>query len=174
MLRKTDLVGSLQVHADNLRLASVLRLLVRGTDLAATLQPIIEGAGSTAFQPSKKLLENKPKLIHSADQLYLTLVSAAVTEALELTRNYCSGTNQSEVLESQPWFHIFRIFRNALNHNFKIEFCKYDRTLLPLAWKNLSIEVGDDFRELTQELLPPNAAIDWLADLESFISSQLT
>ncbi|WP_223510908.1 hypothetical protein [Pseudomonas sp. BF-R-05] len=174
MLRKIDLIGSIQVHADNLRLASVLRLLARGTDLAATLQPIIEGACPTAFQPSKTLLENKPKLIRSADQLYLTLVRAAVTESLELTRDYCSETNQSGVLESQHWFHIFRIFRNALNHNFKMDFCKYDRTLLPLAWKNLSIEVGDNFKVLTQELLPPNAAIDWLSDLENFILNQLT
>ena len=173
MLLKKDLIGSIGTHADSLRLASVLRLLTRGSDLAASLQSII-GASPTALQPSITLLGNKSKLIHSADQLYLTLVRAAVTESLDLTRDYCRKTGQIEVLKSQPWFHIFRIFRNAFNHNFKLEFGKEDLKLLPLAWNNLSIDASDNSKELTHKLLPPSAAIDWLTDLENFISSQLT
>ncbi len=68
---------------------------------------------------------------------------------------------------------MFRIFRNTFNHNFKLEFGKEDLKVLPLTWKNLSIVASDNAKELTHKLLPPSAAIDWLTDLENFISSQL-
>lgn len=174
LLGKSDLIGTLEVHANSLRLASVFRVLARSSDLAATFRPLVASTRLTAFQPLITLLEDNARLIHSADQLYFTVVRSAVTESLDLTRDYCRSTNQTALLKSQPWFHMFRIFRNAPNHNFRLEFKLDDLKMLPLSWKTLTIKATHNLQELTQGHLPPSAAIDWMADLDDFASTQLT
>ena len=173
MPSKSVLSETLEAHSNNLRLASVFRVLARGHDLAAPFKAIVGNKSPTAFAPSLLLLKNKTKLIHSVDQLYLATVRTAVTESLELTRDYCRKTSQTKVLSAQDWFTVFRLLRNALNHNFHFEFTSNDRKFLPATWRTITITAEHNGTELTQTLLPPNVAMEWLAALDQFISEKL-
>ena len=173
MPSKSILSETLEAHSNNLRLASVLRVLARGHDLAASFKEIVGSKSPTAFEPSLLLLKNKRKLVHSADQLYLAMVRTAVTESLELTRDYCRQTLQTKALKAQDWFNVFRLLRNALNHNFQFEFKPDDLKLLPATWRKITIYPEHQGTELTQKILPPDVAIEWLAELDTFISEEL-
>lgn len=173
MTSKLALSGTLEAHSENLRLASVFRVLARGHDLHAAFETIVRGKSPTAFQPSLQLLKNKNKLVHSIDQLYLATVRTAVTESLELTRDYCRKTKQTKNLKAQSWFTVFRHIRNALNHNFCFEFRPEDLKELPATWNSITIEANLHGTELTQFMLPPSVAIEWLAELDEFISTTL-
>lgn len=173
MISKLALTGTLEAHSESIRLASVFRILARGHDLHSAFEAIVRGKSPAAFQPSLQLLKNKKKLIHSIDQLYLATVRAAVTESLELTRDYCRRTEQTKNLKAQSWYTVFRLIRNALNHNFCFEFRPKDLKDLPASWNSITIEASLNGTELTQVFLPPNVAIEWLVELDEFISRGL-
>lgn len=175
MLTKTQLLGALEAHADNVRLAYAFRLLSRATDLhllfnGAVAQHERHLAG---FQPTLALLADRARLYHSIDQLHLAVVRTAVTEALDLTRDFCHGTSQTGVLKAQPWFHVFRMLRNALNHNFLIQFNKDDRKLLPVEWAGVRIDETLENTSVSLALLTVPTSLAWLEELESFVTNQL-
>ena len=173
MPSKSVLFETLQAHSENLRLANVFRVLARGHDLHAAFGLLVADKSSTAFGPSIQLLKNKRKLVHSVDQLYLAIVRSAVTESLELTRDYCKQTKQTKLLKAQEWYTVLRLVRNALNHNYRFEFRPGDFKELPATWGGISIEAGHHGSEITQKILPPGAAIEWLSELDEFISRVL-
>jgi hypothetical protein len=173
MISKLALSETLVAHSDNLRLASVFRLLAREHDLHSAFEAVVIYKYPTGFQPSLQLLKNKKKLIHSIDQLYLTIVRTAVTESFELTRDYCRKSNQIKNLKAQNWYTVFRLIRNALNHNFHFEFSPKDLKELPATWNSITLDARLHEKELTQALLPPSVAIEWLGELDEFISTGL-
>ena len=173
MTTKLILSETLETHSENLRLASVFRVLARGHDLHAAFTAIVTNKSANAFAPALALLKNKGKLVHSVDQLYLAIVRTAVTECLDLTRDYCKKTKQTKILKAQEWFTVFRLTRNAMNHNFHFEFRPDDLKELPATWRTMTINLAMDGTELTQAVLPPNTAIEWLAELDQFISTRI-
>jgi hypothetical protein len=175
MVSKSNLMDVLDAHANNLRLVSVLRLLARQGDLEANFRSLIDGENLTRFQPTIQLLNDKAKLIHSADQLYLTVIRSAVTESFDLTRKYCESTSaeKTALLKSQSWFHMFRTFRNAFNHDFRISFRPADLKLLPFSWGGLALDFSHNNEAISLKHLPLGAAIDWLNVLRDFVSKEL-
>ena len=173
MPSKSTLSQVLDTHADNLRLASVFRVLARGHNLHAAFEAIVEDKTPAAFAPSLQLLKNKRKLVHTVEQLYLAIVRTAVTESLELTRDYCRETKQTKTLKAEEWFTVFRLIRNALNHNFHFEFSESDLKELPATWRTIIIDSALNGTEFTRSALPPDLAIEWLAELDAFISNRL-
>ena len=67
-----------------------------------------------------------------------------IKETFELVKDYSKETQQKHTFESQSWFQFARIIRNCLSHNFKFQFNDYDKTLLPISWKNKTIDVSFD------------------------------
>ncbi|MDP3210446.1 hypothetical protein [Methylotenera sp.] len=173
MVTKSALLGSLEAHASNLRLANVVRVVSRGGDLASIFKSLVGPQPSTAFGAAIAMLADKPKLANVSEQVYLTLLRAAISESLELTRDYCRTTNQVAALRAQPWFTVFRLLRNTLDHNFRFHFKPEDLKLLPVKWQSIELTAELEGSELTQASLPPAEAIDWLSQLDEFISSDL-
>ena len=173
MLSKPEISSTLMAHAENLRLASVLRVLARSRDLASEFAAVVGSTPPDAFRPSLSLLQSREKLVHVADQMYLAIVRTALTDGLELTRDYCRRTEQVPILKAQPWFQVFRLLRNALNHNLHFVFGSEDRAVLPVSWRDITISVDLDGKELTQDILDPATAIDWLAELDGFIEKEV-
>lgn len=173
MLTRPDLISILEAHANTLRLASVYRILARGSDLAAQFKTIVAAQPSAAFEPSVALLEDRLHLVHCVDQLYLITVRAAVTESFELTKDYCTSTNQQAEFQRQQWYAVFRLIRNCLNHNFRLQFRQVDAKNLPAKWRGVEITQSHEGQALSQAILPPQAAIEWLEELDRFVSNVL-
>lgn len=67
-----------------------------------------------------------------------------VKEAFRLTESYCRSTGQGSVLEKESWHHFARILVNSMSHNFRFEFRKYDKILLPVSYKDVEITKSMD------------------------------
>lgn len=175
MIKKSELSGVIEAHAENIRLVNILRVLARKNDLLKNFHDVIgeEATRNPGFTKSLELLENTDKLIHTTEQLHLMAVRSAVSECYELTHDYCKKTNNYQNLQNQPWFHVIRILRNAVNHNFFIEFCKFDKTLLPLKWGKIYMDISMDNIELSHKIFLVSAALEWLEALETFINDEL-
>lgn len=175
MLEKNGLLDIIEAHAQNIRLVNIVRVLTLKSDLAKSFYEIIdkEAIQNPGFTKSILLLENTDNLIHTVKQLYWMAVRTAVTECFELTRNYCIKTKQGHIMEKQTWFRVVKILRNALNHDFCINFGKYDMPLLPLEWKEIRLDISMDKQELSHKIFPESAAFEWLETLENFINDEL-
>lgn len=176
MLEKNDLLGVIEAHAQNIRLVNILRVLTLKGDLSKSFYEIIgeEAAKSPSFIKTFQLLENTDKVIHTVEQLYWMTVRSSVTECFELTHDYCEKTKQDSKFKNQSWFYVIRTVRNALNHNFLIEF-KYenDRKRLPIQWKEIRIDISMENQILSHKIFPVSAALEWLETLENFINDEL-
>ena len=175
MLEKNDLLGVIEAHAQNIRLVNIFRVLTFKGDVSKSFYEIIgeEAAKSPSFIKTFQLLENTDKVIHTANQLYLLIVRSVVTECFNITRDYCKKTKQNNKIENQLWFHIIRILRNSLNHNFFIEFRPFDKTLLPIEWGEVFIDASMENQLLSHEIFPISSALEWLETLENFITHEL-
>ena len=175
MSSKSDLLGTIAVHADSLRLASVLRVLSRNGDL---LEGLRSSAGeefmrNPAASRSLQILGDQVLCIHTADQIYRTIIRSAVSEGFELARAYCRETGQVPQLKKQLWFHVIRMIRNALNHNFKFEFRPEDKAMLPLTWGAVSIDESMNGQALSLQMFSVDSALEWLGVLEEFVENEL-
>lgn len=175
MLEKNDLLGIIETHAQNIRLVNILRVLTFKGGLSKSFYEIIgeEAAKSPTFIKTFQLLENTDKVIHTANQLYLLSIRSVVSECYELTKSYSEKTNQFPTMEKQPWFHVIRILRNSINHDFSVKLGKWDKTLLPIEWGEILIDESMEKQELSHKIFPVSAALNWLESLETFINDEL-
>ena len=79
------------------------------------------------------------------------LLRALIKETFELIKNYCDDSKQVSMFTFQPFYQFARMIRNCLSHNFRFEFNKYDKTLLPVNWKgrNITATMDRSYLELT-------------------------
>lgn len=67
-----------------------------------------------------------------------------IRESFELIEDYSDNTNQKLVFQNQDWYQFARIIRSCLSCNSKFQFDEYDKLLLPITWKNRTIDMSLD------------------------------
>lgn len=74
-----------------------------------------------------------------------------IKESFKLIKDYSDNTNQKQIFQKQTWFEFARIIRNCLSHNFKFQFNKHDKSLLPINWRSKTIDINmeDTYLELS-------------------------
>lgn len=65
-------------------------------------------------------------------------------ELFEMIKNYCDDTKQMNLLKEEKWYHFARLIRNCLSHDNKFVFSPFDKSLLPLSWKDKTITLDMD------------------------------
>ena len=139
--------------------------------------PILEqsratfGAGYTLdFKQVKNLLTNHADRDIAVKEFLKSQIRALIKESFELVKDYCTQTSQNAAFRAQPWYHFARIIRNCLSHNFRIQFSRYDKSLLPLTWNGRTINASMDGQDLPLEFL--SYAGSWELFMEFRIFSQ--
>jgi hypothetical protein len=106
---------------------------------------------------------------------YLTSqIRAVIKESFELIKNYCSETNQTYLFHAETWYHFARMIRNCLSHNFKFEFTKFDKGLLPIAWKSKTIDSSFDGRDLKIEFFGYIETWELFSEFHNFANNKLS
>ena len=98
------------------------------------------GQYTVQFKQVKNLLSSPSDRDIAIKEFLTSQIRALIKESFELIKDYCDDTNQSSSFKTEPWYQFARMIRNCLSHNFRFEFNKYDKTLLPVSWKNRTIE----------------------------------
>ena len=95
-------------------------------------------------------------------------------EPFELIKDYCNFTNQIDIFNKQNWYQFARIIRNCLSHNFKFKFNDNDKSILPITWKNRTIDVSLDNSHLQLSFLGGYVgAIELFGEMTSFVRNTL-
>jgi hypothetical protein len=145
-MTKRELLSQLENAKNNYILGLAALALFATEDSYPLLEKASCGFGSyeLSFAQVANLLRKHEDKQVAVREFMKMLLRALAKEAFELIKDYCDATNQGSSLIEQPWFHFARIIRNCLSHNFKFEFRKQDRKLLPVRWKNKSITAAMD------------------------------
>jgi DNA-directed RNA polymerase subunit L len=116
--------------------------------------PILEksrtnfGQYNVEFSQVASLLQIQQDRDIAIKEFLTSQIRALIKESFELIKDYCDETGQEINLKSELWYQFARMIRNCLSHNFKFEFNNYDKTLLPVTWKNKTITAGMDGQHL--------------------------
>lgn len=143
------------------------------------VSPVLEnshakfGTYTVEFKQVKNLL-SKPTDREIAVKEFLTSqIRALIKESFELIKNYCNETNQDSKFKTEPWYQFARIIRNCLSHNFKFEFRRYDKTLLPITWKSRSIDASMDGKYLELKFFGYIETWELFMEYQKFVENEL-
>jgi len=96
-----------------------------------------------------------------------------IKESFELIKNYCKITRQDSKFENESWYQFARIIRNCLSHNFYFEFRNYDKSLLPLSWRGLTITLAMDGKPLKLKFFGYVQTWELFQEFQNFVLNRI-
>jgi len=148
-----------------------LDCLTRGAAQAAIIGPNGKGTAFPLTDIKRALETNKKAVISSFVKMNFRVV---MLESYEALKRYCKETGQYEhPLKDQPWFHFFRLVRNAMGHDTHFTFSARDKKILPVSWKGATIHEGLEGMPVTFDVLNLDTAFDLLQAAEEFLITGL-
>lgn len=142
--------------------------------------PVIFDAIHDAIDPKLHLFSNVKQLIHdektmkiAIDDFYMLAYRSALTDLFPLTKLYCHETGQIDKLKAQPWFTFWRILRNCFAHDLVFNFNPHERSLLPVNWSGMSIDISMNGRPLTHGQMSYAKMLELLEAARMFLESDV-
>jgi len=132
------------------------------------------GQYSIRFSQVSDLLRNAKDREIAMREFLTSQIRALIKESFELIKDYCDDTGQSTVLKAEPWYQFARMIRNCLSHNFKFEFNKYDKGLLPVSWGARTIETAMDGKHLKLDFFGYVETWELFREYEQLVQDRLT
>ena len=100
-------------------------------------------------------------------------VRTLLKEGFQIIQTYCKDTSQDSKMKAEPWYDFARIIRNSLTHNYRLDFNKHDKMLLPLTWKNRTIDSTMDGSFLKMEFFFAGEAWEMFKEFQNFTFDKL-
>ena len=116
--------------------------------------PILEeshakfGVYTVEFKQVKNLLMKPADQLIAIKEFLTSQIRSLIKESFELLKNYCNETKQDSTFKAETWYQFARMIRNCLSHNFRFEFNKYDKNVLPVSWNRRTIDSTMDGKHL--------------------------
>ncbi|MCD4679837.1 MAG: hypothetical protein K8S00_05565 [Bacteroidales bacterium] len=105
----------------------------------------------------------------SIREFFLVQFRALIKDSFEALKSYCIETNQLRSFKDEPWYHFIRIIRNCLSHNYKFMFSAFDKTILPISWNGITIDISLNKQPMQLSLLNFVKAWELVLEFEDFI-----
>ncbi len=143
-MNKSELLSQLENAKNN------FILVLASTSLFSNekIYPILEesnckfGTYSIQFKQVAEMMKKENDRNIACKEFINMGLRILIKETFELIKDYSRETQQKQIFESQQWFQFARIIRNCLSHNFKFQFNNHDKSLLPISWKNRTIDIS--------------------------------
>ncbi|HZP77962.1 MAG TPA: hypothetical protein VFB45_17580 [Pseudolabrys sp.] len=116
------------------------------------------GADWISFADLAEVLEKQETRDAAVSDFTLNQLHALLRAPFEVLNAYCesydsrqTGSHLVSVLKCADWYEFARLIRNAVSHNFRFDFRKYDKSLMPLSWGGVTLTAELDGTPLTYE-----------------------
>ena len=142
--------------------------------------PILEesqakfGTYTVEFKQVKNLLMKPADRDIAVKEFLTSQIRALIKESFELIKNYCDETKQDYQFKTEPWYQFARMIRNCLSHNFKFEFRKSDKSLLPVSWKTRTIDATMDGKHLELKFFGYVETWELFIEYKDFVENRLS
>lgn len=131
------------------------------------------GTYTVEFKQVKNLLMQPADRDIAVKEFFTSQIRALIKESFELIKNYCNETKQDSKFKTEPWYQFARMIRNCLSHNFKFEFSKYDKGILPVSWKSRTIDIAMDNNHLELSFFGYVETWELFTEYQTFVNSRL-
>lgn len=121
-------------------------------------------------QVINEYLHEKTRFTESLEEFYKAIRRSLIKESFEVVKAYAEYSNSSSGLKCCPWYQFARILRNAISHDFHFRFNKYDLTLLPLTWHNVTIQSAMHDQQLSGDVLSHGISWDLYNEMVQFVN----
>lgn len=101
-------------------------------------------------------------------------IRALIKESFELIKNYSDETKQDSKFKAEAWYQFARMIRNCLSHNFKFEFNKYDKRILPVSLKSRTIDATMDGKHLELKFFGYVETWELFMEYQDFVANRLS
>jgi len=132
------------------------------------------GSYTLSFGQVAALLRNELDRDIAVKEFLNMLLRALIKEAFELLKTYTADTAQNTSLKGEAWYQFARLIRNCLSHSFTFTFNPYDRKMLPVCWRERSIEIQMDGAPLALDFFGYVEAWELFRDFNEFAQNRLT
>jgi hypothetical protein len=112
-----------------------------------------------------------------SSEFLLTYLHTLIRAPFELLSDYCEDFDREspgqallEKMKSEPWYGVAYIVRNAVSHNFRIEFGKL-RDKIPVSWHTTTITADMEGRPLTPEIFWHRPGYELFLEMQEFATS---
>lgn len=142
--------------------------------------PILEeshakfGTYTVEFKQVKNLLMKPADRDIAVKEFLTSQIRALIKESFELIKNYCDETKQDSKFKTEPWYQFARMIRNCLSHNFKFEFRKYDKSLLPVSWNTRTIDAAMEGKHLELKFFGYVETWELFTEYQDFVANRLS
>jgi hypothetical protein len=151
----------------------VERYTPNASDLAPTL--IMKAAGRwISYGDLAPLLSDPMKREILSSEFLLTYLHTSIRAPFELLSDYCEdfdkaspGQSLVRKMKSEPWYGVAYIVRNAVSHNFHIEFGKL-RDKIPISWRGTTITADMEGRPMTAEIFWHRPGYELFLEMQAF------
>jgi hypothetical protein len=172
MITKNELISQLENAKNNWILGLAAISLFNNEESL----PILEkrhckfGGYTVQFKQVSNLLSNPSDRDIAIKEFLKSQKRALIKESFELIKDYCDVTNQSSSFKAEPWYQFARMIRNCLSHNYRFEFKNHDKKLLPVLWKNRTIDSSMDGQELQLNYVE---TWEFFSEYQDFVENRL-
>lgn len=175
MITKRELISQLENAKNNyiLGLAAISLFSNEKTFPILEESHAVFGQYTVQFKEVKNFISNPSDRDIAIKEFLTSQIRALIKESFELIKDYCDGTRQSSTFQAEPWYQFSRMIRNCLSHNFRFEFNKYDKTLLPVLWKSRTIEHSMDGHHLKLNFFGYVETWELFSEYQDFVKNRL-
>ena len=174
-MTKDELIGIFRTSKNNYRLIYVLIVLSSQEDIMFDFISLYKKLDEKIkfLDGIVPLLLDRKVLIHSVEQLHMTVQRAVIKELFEGVKSYCKSTKQSDLLISQDWYQMWRIIRNCFSHDYRFRFNDQDKKFLPISWKGIELNERMDGELITIGHLSYEKIWVLVNEVEVFVKNEL-
>lgn len=131
------------------------------------------GSYSLSFAQVANLLRKQEDKEIAVKEFMKMLLRALIKETFELIKSYCEVSKQASLFTGQPFYQFARLIRNCLSHNFRFEFSKYDKVLLPVSWNSKTITLAMDGNYLELSFFGYVETWELFTEMQAFVRDTL-
>jgi hypothetical protein len=179
---KSDLLGELKRHDQSYRLAILSAHWLQGggqyrpsaIDEARSLQMKVLDRW-IAYADLADLLEQDVARVGITTDFVLNQLHALIRVPFELLCDYCEDYDQAEPsrllvneLRKTNWYEFARIIRNTVSHNFRFQFSKRDKALLPINWRGIALTAELEGTAITYDSLWHKSGYELFLEMRAF------
>lgn len=123
------------------------------------------------------LLEDPVKRELLSSDFLLTYLHTLIRAPFELLLDYCEdfdkaapGQSLLSEMKSAPWYGVAYIVRNAVSHNFHIEFGR-SRDKLPIKWRTITITEEMEGQSMTAAIFWHRPGYELFLEMQAFAAA---
>jgi len=131
------------------------------------------GQYSIQFKQVSVLLQNINDREIAVKEFLTSQIRALIKESFEIIKSFCTDSGQSTIFKSKDWYQFARMIRNCLSHNFKFIFNNYDKSLLPVSWKQRVIRESMDTNNFSLDFFGYVETWELFNEFQTFVNNDL-